>query len=240
MSQYGYGPEQSSTYVPGPSPLPRRRRGLLGIIIIFIVILLIIILLFFFPRPTATVTLTPVSHELSSVGTIGVPSHSLSSVQQGTETGIPTGSGVTGIPATGTLTFKNYTPVAVTIPAGTSVTNTTGQQIVTDTNVVVPPDPIIPGVASVSAHAAQVGESGNIPAMSVNGQCCSAVSSGILVFNETAFNGGRDEQKGPVVQQSDLDTIVNTLKTSLTQKALAGINVTAQTGRAIGQRDSSM
>jgi|SRR5437868_8617594 len=50
------------------------------------------------------------------------------------------------------LTFKNYTPNWVKIPKGTAITNVTGEQVGTDEDVLVPPDPIIPGVTSGAAH----------------------------------------------------------------------------------------
>lgn len=224
MSQFSYEPGQGGTagsYGPATGNLPptrsHRRRRLLGIIIALILILLIIfILLFFFPRPTATVTLTPVSKTLSDSLTVSVPAHQVSSTQQGSQMGVSTGSPKPGTHATGLLTFQNSTFSWVTIAAGTSVTNNTGQQVVTDTAVNVPPDPSIPGVASVSAHAVNIGSSGNIQAMSINKECC---FPGIFVLNESAFSGGLDSQTMNTVQQSDIDSIVHPLEASLIQKA---------------------
>jgi hypothetical protein len=227
MSQSSYGPEQSGTagtYGSGTGNLPpTRRRGrqrLLGIIIGLPAILLIILALIFFPRPTAVVTLTPVSKTLNNSATVSIAARPLSSTQQSSQTGVPSGPPQRGTYATGTLKFLNYTSSWVTIPAGTTVTDVTNQRIVTDKAIRVPPDPIIPGVAFVSAHAAKVGKSGNIAALGINKSCCFA---GIYVLNESAYSGGRDGQKDPMVQQSDLDTVANSLKTSLTQKAMVAI-----------------
>jgi len=223
MSQLSDEPGQSGaagSYGPAtgnlPPTMPHRRRRLLGIIITAIVILLIILVLFFFPRPTATATLTPVSKMLSDSLTVSVTAHQVSSTQQGSQTGVPTGPPKPGTHATGILTFQNSTFSWVTIPAGTSVTNAISQQVVTDTALSIPPDPGMPGVASVSAHAVNIGSSGNIQAMSINKECC---FSGIFVLNESAFSGGLDGQTTPMVQQSDIDSIANPLETSLTQKA---------------------
>lgn len=226
MSQLSGEPEQSGaagSYGPAtgnlPPTMPHRRRRLLGIIIAAIVILLIILVLFF-PRPTATVTLTPVSKTVSDSLTVSVTAHQVSSTQQGSQMGVPTGPPKPGTHATGILTFQNSTFSWVTIPAGTSVTNTTGQQVATDTALSVPPDPGMPGVASVSAHAVNIGSSGNIQAMSINKECC---FPGIFVLNESAFSGGLDSQTTNTVQQSDIDSIANPLETSLIQKAQSDI-----------------
>src|SRR5436190_15257054 len=173
MSQFSSESEQSGaagSYGPTtgkpPSTRPYQRRRLLGIITVVIAILLIIlVLLFFFPRPSAAVTLTPVSKTLSDSLTVSVTAHQVSSIQQGSQTGVPTGLPKPGVHATGLLTFQNYTFSWITIPVGTSVTNVTDQQVVTDTELSVPLDPGMPGVASVSAHAFNIGSSGNIQAM---------------------------------------------------------------------------
>ena len=139
----------------GEQPRPRRRLGIIVLIIILLLILLI--LLFFFPRPTATVTLTPASQKLSNSLTAIIPTHNLSATEQDSKTGNSTGQPNPGTHATGILTFENHTPDWVTIPGGTSVSSNNGQQVVTDSTIDVPPDPpLIPGVASVSAHAVNI------------------------------------------------------------------------------------
>src|SRR5258707_9678276 len=210
--------EQSGTagsYGSGAGNLPptrRRRRRLLGIIAALIAILLIVlVLLFFFPRPAATITLTPASKLLSHSSMISVTARVLSSAPQDSQTGVPSGTPKPGTHATGILTFKNYTSYWVTIPAGTSVTNVTSQQVVTDKAIRVPPDPIIPGIVSGSAHAIKVGKSGNIQAMSINKLCCFA---GIFVLNESAFSGGLDAPTAPSFQQSVFNNVAKALGTS--------------------------
>ena len=229
--------EQSGTagsYGSGAGNLPptrRRRRRLLRIIAALIAILLIILLLlFFFPRPTAAVTLTPASKTLSNSSTIPVTARTLSSAPQDSQTGVPSGPPKPGTHAAGILTFKNYTPYWVTIPAGTSVTNVTGQQVVTDKAIRVPPDPIIPGIASGSAHAVKVGKSGNIQVMSINKSCCFA---GIFVLNESGFGGGLDDQTAHSVQQSDIDSVAKALETSLMQKAQSDIQSQLKSGEQL-------
>jgi len=120
------------------------------------------------------------------------------------------------------LTFKNYTPNWVKIPQGTAVTNVTGEQVVTDEDIFVMPDPIIPGIASGSAHAVKVGEGGNIHAMSIDKSCCLA---GIFVLNASDFSGGVDDKVGNTVQQSDIDRIAKPLVAPLKQKALSDLHL---------------
>jgi hypothetical protein len=238
MSQYSDEPAQSGTtgsYGPGTGNLPpteqHRRRRRLGILAALIAILLIIlVLLFFFPRPTATVTLTPARKTLSNSVTISVAARELTSAQQGTQTGVPSGPSKPGTHANGMLTFKNYTPYWVKIPKGATVTNVAGQQVVTDEDIFVPPDPIIPGIASGSAHAVKVGKSGNIQAMSINKPCCFA---GIYVLNTPAFSGGLDAQTAHTVQQSDIDSVVKALENSLVQKAQSDIQSQLKSGEQL-------
>jgi hypothetical protein len=150
QSSANYGQSGAAgTYGSGTGRFPRRR--LLGIILVVVLLLLLLLLLFFFPRPTATVTLTQMSRVLNDTIAINFVTHSINSAQQDTQTGIPSGPLAPGTHATGILTFWNYTSSWVTIVAGTRVTNGTGHQIATDKALRVPPDPIVPGVASVSA-----------------------------------------------------------------------------------------
>jgi hypothetical protein len=239
MSQYTDQPTQSGaagSYGPGtsnPPPTgqhPRRRRRF-GILAALIAILLILLsLLFFLPRPTATVALTPASKTLNNTTTTSVAARKLSSAQQGSQTGVPTGPLQQGTHAGGVLTFKNYTPDWVTIPKGTIVTDVTGQQVATDTTIRIPPDPIIPGVASVHATTVNVGKSGNIQAMSINKSCC---FTGIYVLNASAFSGGLDNQTDHSVLQSDIDGIAKPLETGLVQKAQSDIQSQLKSGEQL-------
>jgi hypothetical protein len=204
----------------------RRRRRIATIVAVIALLLIILILLLLFPRPTATANLTVASKNLTT--SLTLPGRPLSSSQQDSRQGTPTGPQSPGTTATGTLTFKNSTFSTVTIPAGTHITtNSTGQEVITDETVDVPPDPVmIPGVKDgVRAHAAKIGKEGNIEAMAIDKPCCTADHSidGITVFNPSAFTGGTDAQTTPTVQQSDIEAIATSLKTSLTQKAQSDI-----------------
>jgi hypothetical protein len=176
------------------------------------------VLFFLLPRPAATVTLTPITKTVSGPVMSSYTPRTVSFEQQKLGTGVPLKAGMR---ARGTLTFQNYTLFWVTIPQGTIVTGVTGQQVVTEQTIRVPPDPIIPGIASVVAQSLKVGKNGNIPAMSID----KPYSSGVLVFNSAAFSGGVDEQVAHTVQQSDIDRVAQPLVASLSQKALTGLEM---------------
>src|SRR5947209_2589433 len=161
----------AGSYGPGTGNLPptrphRRRRTIIATLIALLLILLL--LLFFFPRPAAAVTLTPASKDLNDSGLFTVTSRIIHSAPQDSQSGATSGRTKAGIHAYGVLKFKNYTLSWVTIPKGTIVTNITGQQVMTTKALRVPPDPIVPGIASVSAQAVKTRKSGNILAKSIN------------------------------------------------------------------------
>ncbi len=235
MSQNSDASNQSGTvgsYGPATGSLPpRRRRGRrLGIIALLLAtLLLILILLFFLPRPTANVTLTSASKALNDSGQFTVTARELHSAQQGTQSGVTTSHTRTGLHANGMLTFKNYTFSWVTIPKGTIVTNNTGQQVATEKDLRVPPDPIVPGIASVSAHSVKTGTSGNIAAMSIN----KLYKTGVNVVNDAAYSGGLDDSTVYTIQQSNIDAVANALIPSLIQKAHNAIQAQLQSGERL-------
>jgi len=103
---------------------------------------------------------------------------------------IPTG--VKTYPATtahGTLTITNGSVISQTLPAGFIFMSSSGLSVITDTAVFVPAGSANGyGVAYVSAHALIRGQSGNIPAYSIN----RVEGSSVYIRNLTAFQGGRD------------------------------------------------
>ncbi len=178
---------------------------------------------------TATVTITPASKDVKNTYTIfgvtGNPDQALRQVQarqltsttpSQSKTANATGVGHTlGVQATGMVTLYNGARVDRLVSAGTTFTVGGGIQIVINHDVDVPAgNPPIYGVASVPAHAASVGSSGNIGALTINQVCCSSASD-ITARNLSAFSGGQDPQTFSVVQQSDIDGVVNPLKTML-------------------------
>ncbi len=187
--------------------------------------------------PSATVTITPASSDLTNTyeifGVTGTPDSSQRQVQarqlsstSPTQSKTVNATGVvqtSGIQATGTITFYNGAFVDQQVNAGTDFLLANGVHIITDRNVDIPkatgiPPNIHSGVASVSAHAGSIGPGGNIGPLTINHPCCSADSS-IFAKNLTAFTGGQDPQNFTVVSQSDIDGAAKPLENALTPDA---------------------
>jgi len=118
--------------------------------------------------------------------------------------------------ATGSITFLNGQFTQVTVPAGTTLTGNSGEQIVTDQDAVIPaasPNPPSLGQVTVSAHATNKGIAGNIPALDIN----ATVSSTLFVKNLSAFSGGQDERDFRTVTKNDITNAAAPLKTTLEQ-----------------------
>jgi len=187
--------------------------------------------------PSATVTITPASSDVSNTfeifGVTGTPDPSQRQVQarqlsstSPTQSKTVNATGVrqtSGTQATGTLTFYNSAFVDQQVNVGTDFGLANGVHIFTDSKVDIPkatgiPPNIHTGVASVSAHAGSVGPGGNIAALTINHACCSADSS-IFARNLTAFTGGQNPQNFTVVQQSDINGAAKPLENTLTPEA---------------------
>jgi hypothetical protein len=94
----------------------------------------------------------------------------------------------------------------LTINAGTVFTGNDGISVATDTTVTTS------GChTSITAHAVNFGQSGNIAAKDIN-----QLYQGYTVSNQTAFSEGQDAKTIAVVAQSDLDTTASALGNLLT------------------------
>lgn len=226
---------------PGPVGGARAARSWRGWFLAGGIILLLLVLGFFLFRPimdlifvpTAMVTITPDSRDLQGSYTLsavpGTPDPAqnqiaarplYASARSQDQTVPATGKGYNPASvATGLLTFYNSLFVQASIPAGTVVIGNSGVPIVTDSDVTIPPaDPLTGfGHAIVTAHAANAGANGNIPALDLDSiSCC---GSGITVLNTDAFTSGQDATTYTYVQQSDIDRVTSTQQTMLTQTA---------------------
>jgi hypothetical protein len=185
-----------------------------------------------------TVTITPASHvEQNSYGiqaVTGTPNaalHQVSARQVSYTTPAQhktaTATGHTQTPAvqaTGTLTFFNGNTTAYTVGAGTVFTDAKGVRITNNASVVIPAGNPITGYGKVTAtaHAVNGGTAGNIRANDFNlVPCCG--SAAVLVSNTAAFTGGQDPQNYSFLQQSDIDSVANSLKTALTPQGQRGL-----------------
>jgi hypothetical protein len=185
--------------------------------------------------PTASVTLTPVYHNLHITVPItavtGTPDPTRRQVSARllaarsstfTQTVLTTGHGHTQAEqAQGTITFYNAAPYAQTVAAGTVLTGADGVQLVTDQAASLPAGnlPAV-GIVTVSAQAVQVGPKGNIAPLDLNGLCCVA---GVSVKNTDTFTGGQNTRDYAVVARRDVDAIIGPQSATLAQQAQASL-----------------
>ncbi len=186
--------------------------------------------------PTATVTITPKSALLANTYVLtgiptGTPDPSKRQVQARkltfttkaqSKTVSATGQKkTTGTRATGTISFYNSSTTVFYVAADNVFTDAQGIQIATDSLLAIPagnPANGTYGHATASAHAVNIGSSGNLSAGDItNLQCCGDAAVGVTTTG--AFTGGQDPQNYTVVQQSDIDNAVNPLKQPALQSA---------------------
>ena len=219
---------------PATQPFPYL---LLGIVLICCIPMLASIMLQVYVLqnpPIATLTIFPKAQQLTLTGTLqlGRLFHTITLSQSQT---VPTaGHGHQDArAATGTITFYNGQFNEVTIPAGTTLTGSSGVQIATDQDAQVPPEsqtiPPSLGQATVSAHAVTPGSNGNIPTGDINQKCC---APSILVQN-TVFSGGQDARDFQTVTKQDIANVASTLKTTLSESMQGALTGQLQSGEAL-------
>ena len=174
--------------------------------------------LYFIINPfTVTVTLLAKSQQESLTGTLQLGRVISPLTLSQSQTVPTTGRGHQDAKqATGYITFLNGQFTQVTVPAGTTLTGNSGEQIVTDQDAVIPaasPNPPSLGQVTVSAHATNKGIAGNIPALDIN----ATVSSTLFAKNLSAFSGGQDERDFRAVTKNDITNAAAPLKTTLEQ-----------------------
>ena len=181
--------------------------------------------------PSATVTITPASSDLTNTyeifGVTGTPDPSQRQVQaRQLSSTSPTQSktvNATGVGhtqptvATGKLTFYNALTFSQTVANRTVFTLSNGIQIINTQLAIIPAaHPPTEGLVTVNAQAVQPGSAGNINALTINQSCC---VSGVTVQNTAPFTGGQDPQNFTVVSQSDIDGAAKPLENTLTPEA---------------------
>jgi len=165
-------------------------------------------------RPIATITIIPKSQTDTLSGTLQLgrvlPPLTISQSQ----TTATTGKGHQNAKAaTGFITFYNGQFQHVTIAAGTILTGSSGIQVVIDQDADIPAaNPPSFGQITVSAHAVNAGEGGNIPAYDINQACC---ATSVLAKNINSFYGGQDERTYNTVTYKDIHSLSTVLKTTL-------------------------
>ena len=186
---------------------------------------------------TATVTITPDSKDETNIfqiiGVTGTPNPSMREVSariisatspSQSKTVQSTGS-IPGTRASGALTFLNTTTSnisfgSVILHGASGVPVTFNGPVTVDAS---------PGFLTITGFAVNIGSSGNIGALDINGPCC---ASGIIVKNG-AFGGGQNPQPHSVVQQSDINGAAAQLTASLTPSAQASLQKEVHTGEQV-------
>jgi hypothetical protein len=238
-------PEQPEVWNQRTKPLKKRLQCPLSPLFLVLTALFILMIMagglvsFFLFLPTATITVVPKSVQIQTTGTIAVvsgtangtrdeiPGRMLSSITMSqTHTAATTGRTILPArPGRGTITFYNAALSPQTLVAGTLLSGSSGIQVVTGQDIIVPAAtyPTF-GEAHVPAHAVQLGEAGNIKAGDIYGPCCllniQAVSS--------AFDGGQAAQDYQSVSKSDIDTTEASLKTELRRRVSAALQTQVQ------------
>lgn len=224
---------------------PSRRPPWRGLLLTALIVLIVLGLLFLFNRPIldllfppgATVTIAPANqrlkHTYQITAVLGVPDPSKNQVdaralystsQTQSKTVPATGQGRTpGQQAQGQLTFYDASTNPQTVPAGTVIFDNDGLAVVNNAGINLPGlDPSQPLVGvNTSARTVNDGAGQNIPANDFhNTLCCGGT---IYVTNSAAFSGGQDPQPFTYVQQSDIDTVTQSLETTLAPIAVQGL-----------------
>lgn len=201
-----------------PAPRPPRRPSSLLVAatgVLCLAILLAHLLLPVFLAPPATVTIIPLSRDLSTVTTLSLQGRPLGPLTLAQTATVPaTGHRhLDALQARGALTFFNGLLTAQTIAAGTVLTGSSGVQVTIERAAFIPAgNPPVYGQVTVPAHALLPGPQGNLRAGDIHQACC---APSVVADNLAAFTGGQDARDETVVTHADLNTAAATLKAGL-------------------------
>jgi hypothetical protein len=178
----------------------------------------------FIPQ-SVTITLLTKSRTVTATGTLRVQTRAIPPITLSeSQTVQASGKGHQDArSANGYITFYNGEFQSVTIPAGKTLTGSSGVTVITDQDAIIPAANINPptfGQATVSAHALNPGQSGNIPSYDINSPCCFA---SVIAKNPEHFTGGQDERNFQTVAKADIDTTSRALKTTLAQSVTGAL-----------------
>ena len=224
------------TTKPAPQPASNVAIGvwLFGLLV---PLFCIAVQLYFMVNPfTVTVTLAARSQQVSLQGTLQLGRVVNPITLSQSQTVQTTGKGHQDAKqATGSITFYNGQATQVTVPAGTTLTGNSGEQIVTDQDANIPAEsqaiPPTLGQATVPAHAVTPGSRGNIAVGDINQPCC---TTAIKAINTTSFIGGQDERNFQTVAPSDITNTAAPLKTTLDQSMQDTLTGQLKSGEALG------
>ena len=220
---------------PQPEPVSNAMIGVL-LLAMLLPLFCIAIQLYFILNPfTVTVTMLAKSQQVSITGTLqlGRELNPITISQSATVN--TTGHGHQAAKqAIGYITFYNGQSNQVTVPAGTILTGSSGERIVTDATATIPPaNQTIPptfGQTTVPAHAVEAGSRGNIATGDINQSCC---ATAIEAINTTSFTGGQDERDFQTVTKSDITNAVAPLQATLKQSVQGILQGQLKTNEAL-------
>jgi hypothetical protein len=224
----------------GTTPLPRvqqRDRSHLFLILCFTLCLLVIgimSVLYLVPlfAANATVTIIPVSKQISTTSIVHViPGSATAQQLSGRILSAASMSRAQTVPTTGIvhqearagrgyITFYNAAPSAQIVSVGTLIPAPNGVAVITEQDAVVPAAvyPLF-GQATVTAHATITGPGGNLHAGEIYGPCCRLNLSAV----NGAFHGGQAARTYSTVSAEDMQTVITNLKASLDKSVQAAL-----------------
>jgi hypothetical protein len=231
-------PQETTGTTQAAPARPDKRRALLLLIGGFCFLLVAGIVTFVLSPllfAEATVTIIPLSKQISATSTVIVATGQPTGAQQipgsmlapvsmsQARTVNTTGKGHQDAQAAhGLVTFYNAALYAQTVSAGTLLTGAGGIQVVTDQDAVIPAGNLATnGQVIVSAHALQMGPAGNIKASDLYGACCRV---NVFVANGP-FTGGQEARDFSTVTQQDINNVVSNLKSSLNQSIQVALKI---------------
>ncbi len=232
-------PQQDEQEPPKPVPVPRRPISRRPLVVVGLALCLVIVgavsVVWLVPlfTPTATVTIVPISKQITTSSVITVVAGQAPTAEQIAGRTLPavTMSQQQIVPTTGKahqdakaahgwLTFYNAATYSQVIPAGTMVIGTDGVAVVTERDAIIPAAsyPTF-GQTTVAAHAAVAGSAGNIAGGDIYGPCCRLNVSAV----NGPFTGGVLARDYQTVTAQDIRTVASSLDKEVIQSAQAAL-----------------
>jgi hypothetical protein len=231
-------PDEDEQDASEPVQPPRRPLAVLpfvgvAVCVLLVGVLSVVFLLPLLTPPEATITIVPISKQITTTSTITVVAgqapiaeqlagRALSAVTMSQQQTVPTTGKAhqDARAAHGFITFYNAATYSQVIPAGTIVIGADGIQIVTDQDALIAAAsyPTF-GQSTVTAHAIITGPVGNIAGGDIYGPCCRLNVSAV----NGPFSGGMLARDYQTVTAQDINTVASSLKTSLNQSVQAAL-----------------
>jgi hypothetical protein len=230
--------EQDAPEPPEPTYSPRRPLMVLPLVAAVVCMVLVgglsvVFLLPLLTPPEATITIVPISKQITTSSTLTVVAGQAPTAEQLAGRTLPavTMSQQQTVPTTGKahqdaraahgfITFYNAATYSQVVPDGTIVIGADGVQIVTDQDAIIAAAsyPTF-GQSTVAAHAIITGPAGNIAGGDIYGPCCRLNVSAV----NGSFTGGTLARNYQTVTAQDIRTVASGLKTSVNQSVQAAL-----------------